>query len=286
MAITINGNTYTSGYTHAGKFHADDICSAALLRTIDPLFPIVRGFRPPVNDTSVLIFDIGGGEFDHHMEPREVRLSGVQYAAFGKLWRALSSQFGLSELQQTLFDRDICSPIDYADNTGRQNPLSEMLSSFNPCWDEAPELSDSLFFSAVEIARQLIEAWMKKAHAMTRSVEQIEKLKESSADGVMVANSYIPTTGMPDDIDFFICPSQRGGWQALSIRHRDGTQVLFPIEWRGKATLPDGILFCHAAGFIATFDSMEMAQEVCKELVFEYRSKHMDPATQGTEESA
>lgn len=270
--IEINGKCYTMGYTHGGKFHADDICSAALLRLIDPNFPIERGFRPPQNE-EVLVFDIGGGEFDHHSEPRECRPNeGVQYAAFGKLWRAVRDQFPLTDEQKELFDRNICSPMDYADNTGRQNPLSEMLSSLNPAWDEqSPARSDELFFSGVSLAMALISAWLDRAYATNRAAAELDACVKASGNGVLVSDHYIPTSGAPATALFFVCPSQRGGWQAMSLRHYDeetgaANQILFPEEWRGAAKLPDGVTFCHAGGFLACFETKDQAVEICKKL--------------------
>lgn len=270
MAIVINGKTYISGYTHGGKFHADDVCSAALLRLIDPFFPIERGIHPPTDET-VLVFDIGDGEFDHHSEPRETRPNdGVPYAAFGKLWRALQDQFPLTDLQRSLFDRNICAPIDYADNTGRQNPLSEMLSSLNPAWDEGtPARSDELFFSAVCLAQALINAWFTKAYATNRAAEEMADRVAEAKDGVVVSDRYIPTNGLPNDIMFFVSPSPRGGWQGLSIRHKDGSQLLFPQEWRGSNHLPAGVTFCHANGFIAAFLTKELAVTKCRQFAKE-----------------
>lgn len=50
--------------THAGKFHADDVFSAALLRLLRPGIRIRRVLRIP-DGYSGLAFDIGWGPFDH-----------------------------------------------------------------------------------------------------------------------------------------------------------------------------------------------------------------------------
>ena len=59
-------------FTHGGKFHADDVFSAALLRILRPDIRIQRGFEVPENFDG-LVFDIGDGMFDHHSADREVR---------------------------------------------------------------------------------------------------------------------------------------------------------------------------------------------------------------------
>lgn len=76
---------YNKAFTHGGKFHADDVFSAALLKILNPEIQIERGFQVPENYDGV-VFDIGGGEFDHHQADARVRENGVKYAAFGLLW--------------------------------------------------------------------------------------------------------------------------------------------------------------------------------------------------------
>ena len=72
--------------THSGKFHADDVFASALLRICYPGIEIRRTFEIPEGFDG-LIFDIGGGRFDHHQTGAPVRPNGVPYAAFGLLWR-------------------------------------------------------------------------------------------------------------------------------------------------------------------------------------------------------
>ena len=79
------------GFTHGGKFHADDVFSTALLQILRPDIQVTRGFVVP-DDFDGIVYDVGGGMFDHHSEPRECRPNGVPYAAFGLLWRLLGAQ--------------------------------------------------------------------------------------------------------------------------------------------------------------------------------------------------
>ena len=68
------------GFTHGGKFHADDVFSTALLQIVRPDIQVTRGFVVP-DDFDGIVYDVGGGMFDHHQEPRETRPNGVPYAA-------------------------------------------------------------------------------------------------------------------------------------------------------------------------------------------------------------
>ena len=51
--------------THNGRFHTDDVFSAALLKILNPQINIVRKNSVP-EGYSGLVFDLGDGQFDHH----------------------------------------------------------------------------------------------------------------------------------------------------------------------------------------------------------------------------
>ena len=77
-------------FTHGGKFHADDVFSYALLRMIHPGLLVRRGNEVPQDFTGI-VFDVGGGAFDHHGNEEKKRENGVPYAAFGLLWQQLGT---------------------------------------------------------------------------------------------------------------------------------------------------------------------------------------------------
>ena len=67
-----------NGFTHAGKFHADDVFATALLQILRPDIKITRGFVVP-DDFDGIVYDIGFGMFDHHhtiliRAPRAIRI--------------------------------------------------------------------------------------------------------------------------------------------------------------------------------------------------------------------
>ena len=47
-----------NGFTHAGKFHADDVFATALLQILRPDIKITRGFVVP-DDFDGIVYDIG-----------------------------------------------------------------------------------------------------------------------------------------------------------------------------------------------------------------------------------
>ena len=75
--------------THAGKFHADEVFGTVLLEKIFKDISLIR--LPEVDAFNLddkLVFDIGGGKFDHHQfGGNGARGNGIKYAAFGLLWR-------------------------------------------------------------------------------------------------------------------------------------------------------------------------------------------------------
>lgn len=265
--IMINEKAYTHAYTHGGKFHADDVACAALIRIIDPYFPIERGFSPP-DDPDCIVFDIGNGEFDHHKVPKEVRPNGTAYAAFGKLWRVLQGGYKLTEEQMDRFDLDIVQPFDIADNTGRMNPLSELITSMNPFWNETEEnISDRQFFLAVNQLTLLFCYWFDKAVAVQSADATAAEAIARGVPGIAVADYYIPSQAFHNGTFFAVSPSQRGGWQALALKQSNGKQMLFPAAWRGAAPLQEGVTFCHAGGFIAAFQTKEQAIAACTKVI-------------------
>ena len=161
-----------NGFTHAGKFHADDVFATALLQILRPDIKITRGFVVP-DDFDGIVYDIGFGMFDHHQEPRETRPNGIPYAAFGLLWRVLGPGL-VGERQARLIDENFIQPLDLNDNTGEQNSLCDAIGFFNPVWD-SKEDQDACFFKAVAVAKQILENQIESANAVNRADEKVQQ---------------------------------------------------------------------------------------------------------------
>lgn len=119
------------GFTHGGKFHADDVFATALLMIVRPDIKVTRGFVVP-DGFDGIVYDVGCGMFDHHQEPRESRPNGVPYAAFGLLWRVLGAQL-VGAHQARLLDENFVQPLDLNDNTGEQNSWPMPSAALTPC---------------------------------------------------------------------------------------------------------------------------------------------------------
>lgn len=260
------------GFTHGGKFHADDVFSAALLRYLRPDIQITRGVEVPAGFDGI-VFDIGGGMFDHHGPDRECRRNGVPYAAFGLLWRVLGAGI-VGENQARLFDENFIQPLDLNDNTGEQNSLADAIGSFNPLWD-SQDHPDECFWQAVEFAGVVLEKRIEEARAVTRADELVRDAYARMQGGVVILPCYAPWKNAlyRSDAVFVVYPSQRGGYAAQCVNdtRRKAPKRPFPMGWAGlsdealqkRSGIP-GLRFCHASRFLVTGETKEAVLEACR----------------------
>ena len=152
---------YVNGVTHAGVFHADEVFATAMLRKINPDFKVTRVFKVIETDENTLVYDIGGGEFDHHQKGGNgSRENGIPFASFGLLWREFGNLLVADEDVRNMVDRDLVSIVDAFDNGYAKVesnlpagclPVNTIISGFNPTWDsDIP--ADVKFESAVKFA--------------------------------------------------------------------------------------------------------------------------------------
>lgn len=266
-------NQYPSkGFTHAGKFHADDVFSTALLQYLNPQYTYTRGYRVP-EEFDGIVYDIGWGEFDHHQADAKVRDNGVPYAAFGLLW----SRFGtyvVGEDQAKKIDALFVQPLDLSDNTGKANDICQIIESFNPVWD-SEESEDEAFAEAVELAYKILKHKFEAVHAEKRGEEMIKAAIEKAENNIIVLEKTAPWKPLVSstDIEYVVYPSKRGGYAAQAVPvTADSLESKrpFPEEWRGKAAeelarcsgVP-GLRFVHKSGFLLTADTLEEAIQCC-----------------------
>lgn len=223
-------------YTHGGKFHADDVFSAALLLYINPEIVISRGNKVP-EDFDGIVFDIGRGRYDHHQKDSRVRENGVPYAAFGLLWEALGKEILGEELAEKL-DESFIQPLDINDNTGEKNELATLIGNFNPPWD-AKGGSDEAFFQAVSVAGMILENKFERYRGNARADQRVEQVLEehNPKNRILVLPEFIPCQKALDEteIAFVIFPSNRGGYciQPQKREYSMNYKCSFPSQWLG-----------------------------------------------------
>lgn len=283
-------NIPMEGFTHGGRFHADDVFSTALLRLLNPEIKITRGFMVPENFAGI-VFDIGNGKFDHHQKDRECRENGVPYAAFGLLWREYGKCF-LGQEEQERFDEKFVQPLDLDDNTGSGNILAGAIGAFNPNWD-SEESQDDAFEEAVEVAYKILEKKLNSLMALERGKVIVEESLTTMQDNILVMEKYVPWKPVlvPSDAEFVIFPSMRGGYSLQCIpkdfNGKTGNKVPLPkVLWGAsqqdlvRFTGIEDMQFCHASGFMATVGSLESARKLALFAKNEYAKRQEQSAKQ------
>ncbi len=257
--------------THNGRFHTDDVFSAALLKILNPQIHIERKNSVP-EGYSGLVFDLGDGQFDHHGTRSQFRENGVQYASFGLLWKEYGSML-VSHREATLFDESFVQPLDQQDNNGGTNMLCRAITQANPKWDEEED-ADDCFFKAVEFAQFILENEIKSMHSTEHAEETVLRCLKDQQNGVVVLPKGMPWKAVliPSEAVYVVYPSPRGGYNAQAVPCAIDTQECkkpFPIEWRGEkeelstvAGVGD-LTFCHIHGYLLGAKSEKAAIEAC-----------------------
>ena len=260
-------------FTHGGVFHADDVFSSALLRMLNPSIAILRGNTVP-EEFSGIIYDIGGGKYDHHQKQKLYRENGIPYAAFGLLWK----EFGhliLTDGDVRTFDQGFVQQIDLSDNTGEFDDLSQIISDFNPSWDDEISI-DERFWEAVNFAQTILMNRIHKVLADRRAQKEVMKLMEEQEGLVLVMDRFYPWKDVVCGSDklYVIFPSARGGYMIQAVPESSEVITLkkpFPMEWRGRKqnelqeiTGIPTFTFCHMSGFICAADTIADAKKIAQ----------------------
>lgn len=251
-------------YTHNGIFHADDVCSAALLEIVFPGINIIR--VPNVPENAELAFDIGYGKFDHHQDNVETRPGGIKYASFGLLWREIGPTI-LPFESVKFFDDVFVKQIDYTDNTGCPNPFSSVIKAFNPSWEDDSE-TDEKFREAVEFAKKSILKQFDRYKSARSADNLVKDIMSDNANYLtphsLLMEQYMPYHKyvVPSDIYYVIYPSNRnpGSWNINCVPTEVGgkhPKLQFPEGW--VQSPPYGCTFMNIARTIACFELREDA---------------------------
>ena len=223
--------------THGGKFHSDEIFATVILSKILTNIKLIRvnevtdSMRESIDNK--LVYDIGGGEFDHHQAGGNgQRDNGVKYASCGLIWKSYGKKYlekcnVKKEHIEELFiqiDKDLIQYIDANDN-GQSTKidtdykfveLASVISAFNPCWNEIVD-TDECFMQAYEIAKKYFERFIAREIAKNEAKELVENAIENSKEGIMILEQFMPweeavltsTNPKAEKINFVVFPSNR-----------------------------------------------------------------------------
>lgn len=264
------------GFTHGGVFHADDVFATALLQIWNPDIRISRGFVVPEKFNGI-VYDIGGGKYDHHQKNGRVRDNGVPYAAFGLLWEEIGRDL-LSGDDVEKFDEDFVQPIDLSDNTGKENMISQIISDRLPTWQEESVQIEEAFWKAVEFARDILEQRFRQIRAERDAYEAVYQQALQCDEAILYLEQALPWKEALQkcgrEILYVIYPSKRGGFNIQAVPDREDKNRLrhpFPHAWRGagpqelqKMTGIKELTFCHISGFLSAAETLEGAYGVAR----------------------
>lgn len=283
--------------THGGKFHADEVFGTILMEKIYNDVNIIR--LPEIDGYDLdgkLVFDIGGGDFDHHQAGGNgSRVSGIKYAAFGLLWKNYGRQY-LKKINTqniedcfAMFDKNFVQFIDADDNGQipyenlniKIESVADVIGSFNPNWNDTVD-PDIKFAEALNIARIIFDNKIEGVISKCSAKEFVEKAIEKSENGIMILDTFMPyqefvlesQNPKAKNILYAVFKSNRNGYNVKAIPKTLGSfenRKRLPESWAGlrnealqKLTGVKTATFCHNACFICVAGTLDDALKLAK----------------------
>ncbi len=254
--------------THTNRFHADDILSAALLKIVGIIsdVSVVKRVERVPQGFNGLVFDIGGGEFDHHQRNARVRQNGNKYAAFGLLWDAIGVEYIMEKYQtdeQTArqvvekFDTDFVTQMDLTDNFGQKkypNTLSYLIAFMN---DDKSKSADELFKDMVNYYCKPLEIAIYKSYKFTKDKERARQLASDVSDFIIVPLDFdIDRSAFEGtSVKYILKPSHRGTYNITTVE---------PYKIPDEYIHMPGCVQVYSIG--AAFDTKEHAEQAAENL--------------------
>lgn len=297
MNIKITKNIEEANFvTHAGTFHADEVFATIILSKIYKDITLIRLNEAEKEYEGKIVYDIGGGIYDHHqMGGNGERENGVKYAACGLIWKAFGKEV-LKDIPDididfvwNMIDKNLIQFIDSNDNGQLVTPtadykyvhLASIIGANNPFWDEDVD-SDDRFVEALKMAEIIFDRTVVSMTSKYKAKNLVDEAIENSKDGIMVMDVFAPwkdfiqdsTNPKAKEINYAVFPSNRGGYSIYTVAvEKDSFESRKPLPeaWAGlrneelqKVTGVKTARFCHNARFICTCDDFEDALTLAK----------------------
>ena len=287
--------------THNGIFHVDEVVGIAILMLafLNTVLYVVRTRSLEILNKLNIVIDIGGGEFDHHMEGfNTCRSTGEKYASAGLVWRV----FGKGAIKAVLknenisindseidyifkkIDKEVIIPVDLEDN-GISTSIHtfSFVTKYHPSWMKKPNYN-AAFKEVVQIVSSILYKLIMSEALQIAAKHEIEARLKVVDDGIL----EIPSQTMSwteavvehnkhteTKVKFVIFPYPAGGWAAQcvppSMEEKFKQIIPFPKTWAGKkdqalstvSGIKDAIL-CHNGRFFVRAESRESVIQMCK----------------------
>ncbi|ATX82297.1 Uncharacterized protein, UPF0160 family [Mariprofundus ferrinatatus] len=275
--------------THNGNFHADDVFSVALFRSLLPSFTLIRTRDPELIAKADIAIDVGleydpeRDRFDHHQRGGAgERENGIPYSSFGLIWQKYGLELchGNQEVADGV-DAGLVSTIDaidcgHVEGVQQGISLSHAIGMFNPTWQEEPRFDDA-FNEAVDFAARVLTRFIAAANGGISAKAIVAKAIEQAADPrVIILEQYTPwkrtVRNLSEEALYVLYPSQTGEWRIQTVPVEHGSfenRKPLPAAWAGlsgaelqKMTGIDDAMFCHNGLFIAGAVSFESTMKM------------------------
>ena len=295
MNIQIVKNVYEAeAITHGITFHPDDVLATVFLSKVmdEVILCRTRDIPDDIDRNKVIIYDVGGGRFDHHQRGGNgQRKNGIPYSSAGLIWK----EFGMDILRGTpdpkkifkiiyeeLFcgidETDCGKRIKLKDGEVRNLTISSLISYMCPIEGE----TDTAFLKACDIMNIAFESILSKAVQEMQNIPLVEEAIEASDGKILVLEKYIPwhdavfnsKNPKAKTLQFAIFPDKEGGFRWQTIPIKLGSYIArkeVPSSWFGlkeeKYASVTGVKdakFCHPNGFIGGAHSFGGALKLVK----------------------
>lgn len=284
--------------THSGTFHADEVFATIVLQQIlDKDIIKMSRVNSILKNEYALIYDIGGGKYDHHqIGGNGERENGIKYAAFGLVWK----EFGIKFLKTldvsnekelwNMVDEKLVQVIDATDNGQLKNTnqfnietlsLSKLISLYNSNWNEEQN-QDSKFLEAIEFATNIFNKLLETFESKIKAKEIIKEKIKKTRNNILILEKFVPwketilenESQEAKNILYVITPSNREGYTIMAVPKEVGTFEVrkpFPKSWAGlrdeelvKETGVETATFCHNNKFLCVTKTKEDAIALAK----------------------
>lgn len=248
---------------------------------------LVRTRDSKVLERLDIVYDVGGGKFDHHGVEKVYREDGIPFAASGLVWnefgkpvlKSKDPRLSEEEVESIIkhIDRNLIEGIDALDNgiwiDTTEVPLmsiSSIISGFNPNWKSDKDENEA-FNEAVQVASSILNNSINNRISVLKARDIVVKAYENrKKKELLILNKYCPYGAALRDIDvnnevLFVIYPRKDSYAIQTVRkeNREDKKKL-PESWAGKrdeelavVTGVKDAIFCHTGRFIAVASSLE-----------------------------
>ena len=250
-------------FTHNGPFHADEVFATAMLSLMAEEINVVRGSDEelPEDPLNWIIYDIGGGELDHHT-PENKENNGchpgtlIPYAACGLVWRKYYKEIlneqgcpesyfeqvysrmesslilgidaadnGVNPVQEALREIDLSEDekkeLVFQSNTAYT--LSDMIRDFNPPWNSTMDYMDA-FNDAVSFSREIFLNRLDSILSALDGADYVRSCISFSSEHILFLDRFAPWEGILYSLSGYD-PKARDIWYVVFPSNRSGWNV-------------------------------------------------------------